>query len=480
MSRSLCVDERALDGAVREHAGEARMRVRHDALGLVGHHRRHAAPLAQSAGWPRASSPRRAPRPTISSGLRARARAARRASPDIGGVSSVVGRRRRRRRRRPARSRRPGSRGAPGPGGSVGDRAKRLVDRPAGVARRQTAPDHFVIGANSAQLIELLMRERAARADRVAVGEDDDRRAIEKRARDAVHDRRRARPERRQTRAGPAGDLGLRDRRDRAAPSRSTSARTAGRRGRAASIRSRLPPPPGTPNSARVPAPRSRSTMTSATVGHEAVMVLRYDSRPWPRPSDEPIRTCARPSAISAGPFPTRTGASSTRERAYPGRVRQGADRRGLSRGAHSRGVRRLRPRHRRSVDHPGGDQPQRRQRRRVPRADVHDGHAAAARLGRAEARVPAEDRDRRAAPAGVRRERADDRLRHHAAEDDGRSARATRYVVRGQKVWISRAEHSDLLLLVARTTPIDQVKKRTRRAVDLARRHARRRSATA
>src|SRR6187401_708846 len=34
-------------------------------------------------------------------------------------------------------------------------------------------------------------------------------------------------------------------------------------------------------------------------------------------------------------------------------------------------------------------------------------------------------------------------------------------YVVRGQKVWISRAEHSDLLLLVARTTPIDQVKKR-------------------
>ncbi len=35
-------------------------------------------------------------------------------------------------------------------------------------------------------------------------------------------------------------------------------------------------------------------------------------------------------------------------------------------------------------------------------------------------------------------------------------------YVVRGQKVWISRAEHSDLLLLIARTTPIDQVKKRT------------------
>ena len=35
-------------------------------------------------------------------------------------------------------------------------------------------------------------------------------------------------------------------------------------------------------------------------------------------------------------------------------------------------------------------------------------------------------------------------------------------YVIRGQKIWISRAEHSDLLLLVARTTPVEQVKKRT------------------
>jgi len=35
-------------------------------------------------------------------------------------------------------------------------------------------------------------------------------------------------------------------------------------------------------------------------------------------------------------------------------------------------------------------------------------------------------------------------------------------YVVRGQKVWISRAEHSDLLLLVCRTTPAEQVRKRS------------------
>jgi alkylation response protein AidB-like acyl-CoA dehydrogenase len=36
------------------------------------------------------------------------------------------------------------------------------------------------------------------------------------------------------------------------------------------------------------------------------------------------------------------------------------------------------------------------------------------------------------------------------------------RYVVNGQKVWTSRAEHSDLMLLLARTTPRDQAKKRT------------------
>jgi alkylation response protein AidB-like acyl-CoA dehydrogenase len=35
-------------------------------------------------------------------------------------------------------------------------------------------------------------------------------------------------------------------------------------------------------------------------------------------------------------------------------------------------------------------------------------------------------------------------------------------YVVNGQKVWTSRAEHSDLMLLLARTTPKDRVAKRT------------------
>ena len=36
------------------------------------------------------------------------------------------------------------------------------------------------------------------------------------------------------------------------------------------------------------------------------------------------------------------------------------------------------------------------------------------------------------------------------------------RYIVNGQKIWTSRAEHSDLMLLLCRTTPINQVKKRS------------------
>jgi len=36
------------------------------------------------------------------------------------------------------------------------------------------------------------------------------------------------------------------------------------------------------------------------------------------------------------------------------------------------------------------------------------------------------------------------------------------KYIVNGQKVWTSRAEHSDLMLLLARTTPRDQAAKKT------------------
>ena len=39
---------------------------------------------------------------------------------------------------------------------------------------------------------------------------------------------------------------------------------------------------------------------------------------------------------------------------------------------------------------------------------------------------------------------------------------RGDRYVVNGQKVWLSRAHHSDLLILLARTTPIEQVTRKS------------------
>ena len=47
--------------------------------------------------------------------------------------------------------------------------------------------------------------------------------------------------------------------------------------------------------------------------------------------------------------------------------------------------------------------------------------------------------------------------LRTTAVRDGNES-----YVINGQKIWTSRAEYSDLMLLLARTTPRDQVKKRT------------------
>ncbi len=39
---------------------------------------------------------------------------------------------------------------------------------------------------------------------------------------------------------------------------------------------------------------------------------------------------------------------------------------------------------------------------------------------------------------------------------------RGDRYVISGQKVWISRIQHSDLMILLARTTPLEQVRKKS------------------
>jgi acyl-CoA dehydrogenase len=47
-------------------------------------------------------------------------------------------------------------------------------------------------------------------------------------------------------------------------------------------------------------------------------------------------------------------------------------------------------------------------------------------------------------------------KLKTTAVKKDGR------WVINGQKVWISRIQHSDLMILLARTTPADQVTKRS------------------
>ncbi|MGH8813322.1 MAG: acyl-CoA dehydrogenase family protein, partial [Advenella sp.] len=47
-------------------------------------------------------------------------------------------------------------------------------------------------------------------------------------------------------------------------------------------------------------------------------------------------------------------------------------------------------------------------------------------------------------------------KIKTTAVKKDGR------YVINGQKVWISRVQHSDLMILLARTTPLDQVARKS------------------
>ena len=56
---------------------------------------------------------------------------------------------------------------------------------------------------------------------------------------------------------------------------------------------------------------------------------------------------------------------------------------------------------------------------------------------------------------------RADHRHRHHQ-DQDHRRAPGDKYVINGQKVWISRIQHSDLMILLARTTPLAEVQRKS------------------
>ncbi len=117
---------------------------------------------------------------------------------------------------------------------------------------------------------------------------------------------------------------------------------------------------------------------------------------------------------------------------------------------------------HHRSIGDPRRGQPLGRELGCVSRPDVHHGHAPAAWIRRAEA-----DAICPAIADGTLR------LQSFAVTEpttgtDTTKTRTTavrkgdRYVVNGQKVWISRIQHSDLMLLLARTTPLPEVTKKT------------------
>ena len=154
--------------------------------------------------------------------------------------------------------------------------------------------------------------------------------------------------------------------------------------------------------------------------------------------------------------------------------LRRCADRGRLAGRADPAGVRRLRPGPGRGLGDHGGDQPLGRQRRLLPRPDVQHGHAAAARLGGAEAAATC--------PASPAASCACSRWRSPSPPPapTPRKLKTTavrkgdRYVVNGQKVWISRIQHSDLMILLARTTPLARGQAQERRHEHLPGRPAR------
>ena len=112
-----------------------------------------------------------------------------------------------------------------------------------------------------------------------------------------------------------------------------------------------------------------------------------------------------------------------------------------------------------------------RRQRRLLPRPDVQHEHAAAARLGASRRRSTC----RRSPPASCACSRwaspSPPRAPTPPSIKTVAVKKGDRYVVNGQKVWTSRLQHSELMILLARTTPLDEVEEEVRRHVDLPRR---------
>ena len=122
--------------------------------------------------------------------------------------------------------------------------------------------------------------------------------------------------------------------------------------------------------------------------------------------------------------FPRRILAPPRPRARLSGRIRRGLDQGGLSRRADPGRIRRQRAHHDRGHGHHGGNPGGRLQRRRLSRADVHDGDGAAARQRRTKKTLSARDRARRTPPASVRRHRADLRHRHAQPSHHGHARR--------------------------------------------------------
>ena len=113
--------------------------------------------------------------------------------------------------------------------------------------------------------------------------------------------------------------------------------------------------------------------------------------------------------------FPRRILAAPRPRARLSGRIRRCVDQGRLSRRADPGRIRRQRAFHDGGRGDHGGNPGVGLQRRRLSRADVHDGNGAAARQRRTEEALSARHRARRTPPAGVRRHRAD--LRHRYAQ---------------------------------------------------------------
>ena len=150
-----------------------------------------------------------------------------------------------------------------------------------------------------------------------------------------------------------------------------------------------------------------------------------YDSRPRCR-APSCTRICAPPSAICARRFPTATGASSTRARAYPDAFVKALTDAGYlaalipeEYGGSGLGVAEASV-ILEEINRSGGNAGACHAQMYTMGTLLRHGSDAQKR------EYLPKIATRRAAAAGVRRQRADDRLRHDAAEDDGARAKAT------------------------------------------------------